>query len=123
MKPEKQNLLHDLLDDHHESRREAAFLAAGRVLRRKRWRRHAWQSISVAALLVTLVVSFHKSTPPNPVVTSSVPAPTKPDGSLTDEELLALFPNTPVGLATMADGKKRLVFPRPGDEERFVMHL
>jgi hypothetical protein len=42
---------------------------------------------------------------------------------LSDEELLALFPDTPVGLATMADGKKRLVFPRPEDEAKFVSHL
>lgn len=40
--------------------------------------------------------------------------------SLTDDELLALFPNTPVGLATLPDGRKRLIFPRPGDEKRFI---
>ena len=40
--------------------------------------------------------------------------------ALTDDELLALFPDTPVGLATLEDGKKRLIFPRPGDEERYV---
>jgi len=43
--------------------------------------------------------------------------------SLTDDELLALFPNTPVGLATLPDGKKLLIFPRPGDEKRFVTRL
>jgi hypothetical protein len=43
--------------------------------------------------------------------------------SLTDDELLALFPNTPVGLATLADGKKRLIFPRSGDEQKFVTRL
>jgi hypothetical protein len=54
--------------------------------------------------------------------------PTKPVASiqprsLTDDELLALFPNTPVGLATLPDGKKLLIFPRPGDEKRFVIRL
>jgi hypothetical protein len=37
--------------------------------------------------------------------------------------LLALFPDTPVGLITLENGKKRLIFPRPGDQERFVKHL
>jgi hypothetical protein len=34
-----------------------------------------------------------------------------------------LFPNTPVGLASLPDGKKRLIFPRPGDEQRFITKL
>ena len=43
---------------------------------------------------------------------------------ITDDELLALFPkDTPVGLATLSDGRKRLIFPHPGDEKRFVIHL
>jgi hypothetical protein len=42
---------------------------------------------------------------------------------LTDDELLALFPDTPVGLIKTADGRKRLIFPRPGDEEKFITHL
>jgi len=31
-----------------------------------------------------------------------------------------MFPKTPVGLVTLENGKKRLIFPRPGDEQRFV---
>jgi hypothetical protein len=38
---------------------------------------------------------------------------------LSDDQLLALFPNIPVGVATVG-GKKVLIFPRPGDNERFV---
>ena len=125
MKPEKQNLIHDLLDADHGARRANALLAGGRVLRHRRWRRRAWQSFGVAALLGAAVASsFHGKYESQLSNLRSgmrvAPAPVKPAGSLSDEELLALFPDTPVGLATMADGKKRLVFPRPGDEERFV---
>jgi hypothetical protein len=38
---------------------------------------------------------------------------------LSDDELMALFPNTPVALAEI-HGKKRLLFLRPGDEARFL---
>jgi hypothetical protein len=41
---------------------------------------------------------------------------------LSDDELLDLFPGTPVGLATVG-GKKWLIFPRSGDEARFVSRL
>ena len=123
MKPERQNLIHDLLDEHHGARREAALFAGGRVLRRKRWGRRACQTFAVLTVLGVAAIAFQKLNGPVPPSISSIPAPAKPAGSLSDEELLALFPNTPVGLATMADGKKRLVFPRPGDEARFVTRL
>jgi hypothetical protein len=38
---------------------------------------------------------------------------------LSDDELFDLFPGTPVGLAKFG-AKKILIFPRPGDEARFV---
>jgi len=44
-------------------------------------------------------------------------------GILTDQQLLALFPNIPVGLATLRDGRKVLIFPRPADEARYMAHL
>ena len=43
--------------------------------------------------------------------------------SLTDEQLLSLFPDTPVGLATLPNGKKLLIFPHPGDEAKFITRL
>ena len=58
-----------------------------------------------------------------------VPAPAAPSPSmqqvhrLSDDELLALFPNTPVGLVTLKNGRKQLIFPRPGDEKRFIIRL
>jgi hypothetical protein len=128
MKAEKQNLVDDLLDPAQATRREDTFLAGARVLRRRRWRRRAWQSFPAIALLAAAVAySFHggyKSQISN--LRSQIPLPPAPVNTargLSDEELLSLFPDTPVGLATMADGKKRLVFPRPEDEAKFVSRL
>jgi hypothetical protein len=77
------------------------------------------------ATAAVLSLEQKKSHPPS--VQASLPlakpvASTQPH-SLTDDELLALFPDTPVGLATLPDGKKLLIFPRPGDEKRFVTRL
>ncbi len=43
--------------------------------------------------------------------------------ALTDQELLALFPDTPIALATLENGKKRLIFPRAADEKRLITRL
>jgi hypothetical protein len=42
---------------------------------------------------------------------------------LTDDQLLAYFPNTPIGLIKTANGRKSLIFPHPGDEEKFIIRL
>ena len=125
MKPEKQQLIQDLLDD--ESHRDATLLAGGRILRRRRHWRAATRGLVLALVVTAAVLSLEqKQSRPSSVQTSSSPAKpvasTQPR-SLTDAELLALFPNTPVGLATLPDGKKLLLFPRPGDEKRFVTRL
>jgi hypothetical protein len=125
MKPEKQQLIQDLLDD--ESRRDATLLAGGRILRRRRHWRAATRGLILALVVTAAVLSLEqKKSRPSSVQTSSSPAKpvasTQPR-SLTDDELLALFPNTPVGLATLPNGKKLLIFPRPGDEKRFVTRL
>jgi hypothetical protein len=65
----------------------------------------------------THLPSVQASSPPAKSVASTQ------SHSLTDDKLLALFPNTPAGLATLPDGKKLLIFPRPGDEKRFVTRL
>ena len=125
MKPEKQRLIHELLGG--ESRRENTLLAATRSLRRRRqWRvaRRTFALIMLAAATVLLVEqnrqrpTFALSSPP-----AIQPTALRPAQSLTDEELLALFPNTPVGLATLPNGKKLLLFPRPGDEAKFITRL
>lgn len=126
MKPEKKHLIDDLLDDGRDAHRETTLLAGGRILRRRRRRRAALQTFAVIALLGVAAVAlqrtfaFRQHRHDRAVV--PVPPATQPR-SLTDDELLALFPNTPVALATLPDGKKRLIFPRPGDEQRFVSRL
>jgi hypothetical protein len=112
-----------LLDEKRGARREATLLAGGRILRRRRWRRVALRSFAVVALLGIVTLSIQRTLAPRPRVITSVPAPPGTVHGLTDDELLALFPNTPVGLATLENGKKRLIFPRPGDEQRFITRL
>lgn len=127
MKPEKQNLIHDLLDN--DASRDAILLAGGRVLRRRRHLRIAIRSVGVlAAVAVIAMLWLLKESPhPSNVQVASVPpkvAPAPKAQALTDEQLLSMFPsNTPVGLASLSDGKKRLIFPRAGDEQRFITRL
>jgi hypothetical protein len=111
MKPEKRHLIDDLLDEEGDARREATLLASARILRRRRWRRVMVQSLAVVAILGIAALMLPRPTPPRPVVLTSI------------AELLDLFPNTPVGLAKLTNGKKRLIFPRPGDEARFLTRL
>jgi len=126
MKPEKQQLLRDLLRD--ESSEAATLLAGAHILRRRRQQRVAGRAagvlllLGVAGFLFVRLDSARQSVE-SPTVVST--APNEPGGprALSDDELLALFPNTPVALATLSDGKKRLIFPRPGDESRYVTRL
>jgi hypothetical protein len=123
MNPEKRELILDLMDEGRNARREATLLAGGRILARRRWQRLGARSLAAAAILGIAVFAIQKSTTPRPRVLAAVPAPPAEVHALTDDELLALFPNTPVGLASLEHGKKRLIFPRAGDEERFVTRL
>jgi hypothetical protein len=130
MKPEKQRLIHDLMNDGGEdARREETLLAGGRVLRHKRHVRHAKQALAVfgIAVLATLCVQQWTARKPSVVTVATKVSPstavTAQIHRLSDEELLALFPDVPVGLATLSDGRKKLIFPRPGDEARFIRHL
>jgi hypothetical protein len=128
MKPEKQQLIQDLLSS--DARREITLLAGAQILRRRRHWRAAGRGFVVVSpffLLFTIAVLWFfqkQSPPPHPMMMSATksPAPIQVH-SLTDDELLALFPNTPVGLVTLSDGRKRLIFPRPGDEQRFITRL
>ena len=123
MKPEKRQLVHDLLDEQGSARREATLLAGGRILRRRRWRRASLRGFAGVAFLAVAALSLQQLVPTRTPILTAVPPTPAPAQSLTDAELLALFPDTPVGLVTLENGRKRLVFPRPGDEERFVKHL
>ena len=127
MKAEKQQLIHDLLDD--EKRRDDLLLAGTRVLRRRR----QWRAVSRVGVLTLVLLSaaiwFERRRDTYSIANTPVtlPARSEPEQvkakSLTDDELLALFPNTPVALATLPDGRKLLIFPRPGDEQRFVTKM
>lgn len=120
MNPEKRDLINDLLGNSDAQMRRAATLSAGgKLMGRKRWRRAAIRTGGAALIFVIAAVCIcvqifpqHqrrvKSRATNPAVTY-----------LTDEQLLALFPNTPVGLATV-DHRKVLIFPQASDRKRYV---
>lgn len=124
MKPEKQNLIHDLLEG--ESRREATLLAGSAILRRRRQWRVGRQVVGLIALAVVAMwfveQTNHRQTLVQEVTPTKSSSPFQAQ-SLTDDQLLKLFPNTPVALATLPNGKKMLIFPRPGDEAKFMTRL
>ncbi|MGO8701306.1 MAG: hypothetical protein ACLQVY_26760 [Limisphaerales bacterium] len=118
MTPEKRHLLEIMLDEDRAGHREAVLLAGARVLRHRRWRRQAWRSFVTGVAGTALAgLLMHRSLQHSP---PALALAAKPPGSVTDAELLGMFPNTPVGLVTLKDGKKRLIFPRSGDQERFM---
>jgi hypothetical protein len=124
MKPEKEKLIDDILDA--PGRRDATLRAGAHILHRRRHRRTVRQTLAVVAVAALAAVFIEQNyrpatTAPAPVA-GKKPAPVQ-TGTLTDEQLLALFPNTPVGLATLHNGKKMLIFPRPADEVRYIVHL
>ena len=125
MKTEKQQLIDVLLDG--ASRRETILLAATKILRRRRQWCAACRAFALI-LLATVTVRLVAQNRRPPTLAQISRAATKPAApfqaqSLPEEELLALFPNTPVGLATLPNGKKRLRFPRPGDAAKFITRL
>lgn len=126
MKAEKQQLIHDLLDD--ESRRETILAAGGQILRRRRRWRTARRGLALLLAISATVTWLIEKNFSRTTFQTSVASATKPPERvgprfLTDDELLALFPDTPVGLITLPNGKKLLIFPRPEDEARFVTRL
>jgi hypothetical protein len=123
MRPEKRNLMLDLMDEVRHARREAAMLAGGRMLRRRRWRRRAVRGLAVITIVGISAISFQKNRTPRTPLVAAIPGTPDRARAITDDELLALVPDTPVGLASVAPGKKRLIFPREGDEARFVTRL
>ena len=124
MKPEKQQLIHDLLDG--ETRREIILSASATILRRRRHWRTARQVLALIALagVATWCIELvnHQPAPVQIAAPAKSFSPFQAQ-SLTDDQLLGLFPNTPVALATLPNGKKMLIFPRPGDEAKFMTRL
>lgn len=124
MKPEKQNLIHDLLEG--ENRREATLLAGAAILRRRRhWRtgRQVFGLIALAAVAMWCVEQTNHRQTSVQIATPAISASPLHAQSLSDDQLLGLFPDTPVGLATLPNGKKLLIFPRPGDAAKFMTRL
>ncbi|MGA2052566.1 MAG: hypothetical protein ABSH19_04565 [Opitutales bacterium] len=125
MKPEKQHLLHDLCDG---DRRGDTLLAGARILRRRRWKRAAthWAGAAAALALGGVLAEntlTRRALPVTAVAPMVAVAATEPKVHyLTDEELLAMFPNVPVGLAKVGD-KERLIFINPDDEKRYVARM
>jgi peptidoglycan/LPS O-acetylase OafA/YrhL len=120
MKPEKRRLIHDLFEaGDGAARREATLLAGRRVLRHRRWRRVASQILPVVALALTVVFLHLRSGAPAPKALVALHPVAPAVVSLTDDQLLALFPNTPVALAKVGN-REVLIFPRPEDRARFV---
>ena len=131
MKPEHHQLLHDLLDSPDAAaQREVVVNAGNRVLRRKRRVRYLTRTLALAAFAGLAVLALNRlSVPRSPSAAAAAKlAATQPSRAgfhlqeISDDELLALFPGTPVGLAKV-NGKQRLIFPRQGDEARFVVPL
>jgi hypothetical protein len=122
-------LIRDLWDDgEQDARRDTILLSGGRILRRKRRWRIATRCLAILTAMAAAGLCIQQTIVPGPPAFTAIPdapatlTPASGVHYLSDDELLALFPETPVGLATV-DGKKWLIFPRPGDEARFVMRL
>ena len=134
MKPEKQNLLEDLRDDGGENRRESTLRAGAMILRRRRWKRVAGQMLGAATVMalgafLAQSVMSHREAPMVAIAPMVAVAPVMEKATaapavhyLTDEELLAMFPNAPVALAKAGD-KERLFFLNPADEKRYVARM
>ena len=126
MKPE-----HNLLDDTimPAGHRDAILSAGSRVLRRRRQKQIAGQFLAIAIFAVAAIFFLDK----RPTVTTTAPivaataVHSQPGAhgvnTLSDDQLLALFPKTPVGIAKLSNGQKVLIFTRPGDAKRFITHL
>jgi hypothetical protein len=115
MKTTDRDLLNDLFP---ATDREASLQSVSRIMRRRRFIRRASQSITIATVaLVAAAVAIHKPdrSPALVIASENVSKP----ASLTDSQLMALFPGVPRALMTV-NGKKRLVFLRTADAVRYV---
>jgi hypothetical protein len=112
-----------------DARRTETLLTGARVLRRRRGERRTTRMLAFVGIIALAALCVQRWTVRQaPVLAEAPKGPSSTSASaqvryLSDDELLALFPDTPVGLATVQGGKKRLIFPRPGDEARFITRL
>ncbi|MBU6399429.1 MAG: hypothetical protein KGS61_03845 [Verrucomicrobia bacterium] len=124
MNPEQKELIRDLFAaDGIASGRAAVLAAGGRILRRRRIvRRVGRASLVLVTGLLAVIAVGRLSHHPKPLPAAVASSPASKIQVLTDDELLALFPNTPVALAKIGN-KEKLIFPRPGDERRYITHI
>lgn len=130
MNPEKRQLIGDLFEaDAQTTGRAATLQAGGQILRRRRRWRRVRHGLALCTVLFVATLGVLRFVVLKPVTSTTSSPPAPPAASefqvraITDDELLALFPDTPVGLATLSNGKKRLIFPRAGDEEKLITRL
>lgn len=118
MKNHDRDLLDDLLRD---DRREATLLSGARVLRQRRLLRHARTILPLvtAGLAATAVLTRRPPPPTAAAVAAPAPAAARDVHSLSDAELLALFPKAPRAIITVK-GEQMLVFTRPADAARYI---
>jgi hypothetical protein len=120
MKPEKEQLLGDLWPE--DSGREVTLRQGSVILRRRRLLRRMGQGLAVVSVVALALIGIQQGRRPEtkgPEPAAAAPQP-RQARILTDDQLLALFPDASVGLIKLHDGSERLVFLRPEDEERYV---
>ena len=129
MKPEHDRLFREVFDETgHSTGREETLKMGGRILRRRRVLRRTRQVLALFVILILPGAAVWRAAiqqNQRQVLTRSLPAAAARKEKiqiLSDDQLLALFPNTPVALASVG-GKKRLLFPRPGDEARYITRV
>ena len=130
MNSKHDRLLQDLRRDEAAERRAAVLNSGGRVLRHRRIKRSAIWSLATLVVLGTLAYQARTLFSPAPPQIArhtepgtAAPKPVAGVQKLSDEELLALFPSTPVALVKLTDGHQKLLFLRPEDEAKYVGKL
>ena len=125
MKPEKQNLIRDLLAE--DSRREETLLAGARILRRRRHWRAVRQGMALAAMALALTLLWMKQEQRHSAPAQVAKMVPKSESAtqveaLSDDQLLSLFPKTPVGLASLIERKKAPHLPRTSRRRTALHH-
>lgn len=123
MKPEKQHLLDELRNGGGGQQREETLRAGAVILRRRRWKRAAAQGTAAAMAVILGGMLAERTLTQQPTTAPAIAQVAAPKLKyLTDEELLAMFPDAPVGLAKAGESK-RLIFLNPADEKRYVARM
>jgi hypothetical protein len=120
MKTEKHDLIETLLNEGAEARRAATLRAGGLILRRRRSQQTVVRGLACVMALGLIAAFLYKPAQHKSLAFTGRMQPTARPQSLTDAQLLAMFPDTPIGLVALNNGQKRLIFLRPDDERKYV---